>query len=210
MRLFDIFLLITLLNTLFLTLEAPSASKRPSDTPHADLIDVSGILPTVIIDMRYATPHNFVGRVLYKDKRAFLRKETIEALKVVVAELENQGFRLVILDAYRPPSVQRILYNSTDLKEFVAPPIPKYNRHGRGTAVDVTLADMKGNLVEMPSEFDEFTERADQDFSDVSPIAGKHGRILISAFHKAGFSGLRKEWWHFDLRNWRKFDVIED
>ncbi|MEM9446171.1 MAG: M15 family metallopeptidase [Verrucomicrobiota bacterium] len=185
-------------------------TSAPSNHPHPELFNVKEHLPTAIIDMRYATKNNFVGKKLYKDSNAYLRKETIEALKKVISELEPKGFRLIILDAYRPPSVQKALFESTKYKAFVAPPIPKYNRHGRGTAVDASLADLNGKPVEMPSKFDEFSKKADQDFSDVSKTAGKHARILIRAFHQAGFSGLRHEWWHFDLRGWQNFEIIEN
>ena len=181
-----------------------------SSPPQPDLLNVKDEVPSVIIDLRYATNNNFVGKKLYKDSNAYLRKETIEALKKAVSSLEKQGFRLVVLDAYRPPSVQKVLFESTPFKEFVAPPTKEYNRHGRGTAIDVSLATMDGKPLKMPSKFDEFSDRADQDFSDVPEIAAKHGRILMRAFHQAGFSGLRKEWWHYDLKNWRDYAVIED
>lgn len=177
--------------------------------PHRDLIDVQKAIPSVIVDLKYATSDNFMKKRLYKDTHAYLRRETVEVLKHVAKALELQGYRLVILDAYRPPSVQKEMWDRFPKPGFVAPPVEKYIRHGRGTAVDVTLADTSGKRMVMPSKFDELSAKADLDFSDVSPEAARHGRILLNAFQSSGFTALRKEWWHYDLGGWERYPVIQ-
>ena len=175
--------------------------------PEPELVRVDAYLPQVIIDMRYATKNNFTHKVLYREPYAWLRPDTVRALRKVVKDLRMKGYRLVILDAYRPPAVQEKLWEARPDPKFLAAPW-EISRHSRGTTVDVTLADLNGKLLEMPSEFDEFTARADHDFSDVSEKAAEHGSDLRNAFYKNGFTGVQDEWWHYDLANWNEYPEI--
>lgn len=175
--------------------------------PEPELANVDMYLAHVIIDLRYATTNNFTGKVLYKDPTARLRPETLRQLQKVVKDLRAKGYRLIIYDAYRPPSVQEKLWQARPDPKFLAAPW-EISRHSRGTTVDVGLADLNGKRLEMPSDFDEFTARADHDFSDVSEIAAKHGSDLRNAFYKNGFTGVEDEWWHYDLANWSDYPVI--
>ena len=69
--------------------------------------------------------------------------------------------------------------------------------HCRGGAVDVTLADATGALLEMPSGFDDFSERADRDYSDCSAEAAEQARLLQEVMEGCGLVGYSGEWWHF-------------
>jgi len=175
--------------------------------PEPELVRVDLYLPQVILDMRYATKNNFTRQVLYKDSNAWLRPDTVRQLRKVVKDLRLKGYRLIIFDAHRPASVQEKLWEARPDPKFLAAPW-EISRHSRGTTVDVGLADLNGKLLEMPSEFDEFTARADHDFSDVSEVAALHGTILRNAFVKNGFSGVPDEWWHYDLVNWADYPVV--
>lgn len=175
--------------------------------PEPELVRVDLYLPQVVVDMRYATANNFTRKVLYKDPHPLLRPDTVRQLRKVVKDLRMKGYRLVIFDAYRPPAVQEILWQARPDPKFLAAPW-EISRHSRGTTVDVGLADLDGNLLEMPSGFDEFTARADHDFSDVSELAAKHGSDLRNAFYKNGFTGVEDEWWHYDLKNWNEYPVV--
>jgi D-alanyl-D-alanine dipeptidase len=75
--------------------------------------------------------------------------------------------------------------------------------------VDVSLADRNGKILEMPSDHDEFTDRADEDFSDVPKEVAQRARLLRKAMFRAGFSGVPDEWWHYDLRDWVSYEPIE-
>jgi D-alanyl-D-alanine dipeptidase len=92
--------------------------------------------------------------------------------------------------------------------KFLTPP-SKISRHRRGTSVDLSLADKEGKILEMPSGFDEFNAKADEDFSDVPKEAAQRARILRNAMFEAGFSGVPDEWWHYDLRDWADYEPIE-
>jgi len=178
-------------------------------SPDEQLVEVAPEnVPGVVLDLRYATTNNITGKVLYPEAKAYLRQETIRKLRRVARELEEHGYRLVIWDAWRPASAQRALWQAKPDGKFLTPP-SKTSRHRRGTSVDLSLADASGKILEMPSEFDEFNAKADEDFSDVPKEAAKRARILREAMFETGFSGVPDEWWHYDLRDWADYEPIE-
>src|SRR5260221_9568874 len=65
------------------------------------------VIPGIVLDLRYATKNNFMGRRMYPKKTnySFLRLEAVEALALVQKELNAMGYGLKIFDAYRPYSV---------------------------------------------------------------------------------------------------------
>ncbi len=180
-------------------------SRQPSD---ADLVDVTQIIPDIIVDLKYATPDNFTGQVLYDTARCFLRRGTAERLARVQARLRRKGLGLKIWDGYRPLSVQWRMWELVQDPKYVADP-RKGSRHNRGAAVDVTLVDSTGRELEMPSGFDDFTERAHRDYTGCSEEARRNRRILEEAMRAEGFLPLPSEWWHFDDPNWRKYEILD-
>jgi D-alanyl-D-alanine dipeptidase len=173
------------------------------------LIEVtSEKVPGLVLEIRYATEQNITGKKIYADKRAWLREETIRNLAQVARELEEKGYRLVLWDGWRPASAQKALWAAKPDGRFLTPP-NRISRHTRGTSVDVSLADRNGKILEMPSDHDEFTDRADEDFSDVPKEVAQRARLLRKAMFRAGFSGVPDEWWHYDLRDWASYEPIE-
>ena len=65
---------------------------------------ISDFVPDVILEVRYYSTYNFVGRRIdgYEAPVAILTREAAEALKEVSDELGSRGYRLKIYDAYRP------------------------------------------------------------------------------------------------------------
>ena len=179
------------------------------EAPHEELVEVtSENVPGVVMEMRYGTNRNITGQKIYPDCRAWLRQETIQKLAKVSRELNERGYRLVLWDAWRPASAQKALWAAKPDGRYLTPP-NKVSRHNRGTSVDVSLADKDGKILEMPSDHDEFSEKADEDFSDVPKEVAKRARILRSAMFSTGFSGVPDEWWHYDLRDWGSYEPIE-
>jgi len=165
-------------------------------------------VPGLVLEIRYATEQNITRKKIYADKRAWLREETIRKLAQVARELEEKGYRLVLWDGWRPASAQKALWAAKPDGRFLTPP-NRVSRHTRGTSVDVSLADRNGKILEMPSDHDEFTDRADEDFSDVPKEVAQRARLLRKAMFRAGFSGVPDEWWHYDLRDWASYEPIE-
>lgn len=174
-----------------------------------DLVELGVFDPRLQLDLRYATANNFMARPLYPVARAWLQRPAAEALKRAHDRLRTLGYGLVILDAYRPWQVTREMWDTHPLdRAYLADPL-NGSRHNRGCAVDVTLYDLKtGVQVEMPSSYDEFTERAHPDYAG-GTLAQRQARDLLrSAMEAEGFSVYQNEWWHFDYRGWQDYPVL--
>jgi zinc D-Ala-D-Ala dipeptidase len=192
-------------------LRKPTFPKTGKVAP-GDLVELIKLDPSIRLDMRYATPNNFTGRTLYKEPRAFLTRIASDALLTAHRKLRDEGFGVMIFDAYRPWRVTKALWDATPLgpkKNYVANP-KRGSRHNRGCAVDLTLYDLKtGRAVEMPSEFDDFSARAHREYDDDSPAARRHAKLLEMAMEAEGFVGMSNEWWHFDFKDWAQFPVLD-
>ena len=183
-------------------LTAPALAADP-------LVDVRTAVPDVVLDVRYATPRNFLGKPAYLKPEAFLRRSTAAKLSKAAAALRARGRRLVIFDAYRPLSVQRLLWAAKPDRRFVADPA-RGSAHNRGGAVDAGLADASGRPLPMPSDFDEFGPRAAHGAPGVAPEAAANAAELKAAMEQAGFKPLAEEWWHYEdpaAKNWPLLDV---
>ena len=160
-------------------------------------VKVTDYIPDVVVDMKYATSDNFIGKPFYNFKEAWLRYGTVKKLAKVQAKLREKGHGLKIWDAFRPVASQFILWEARPDNDFVANPYNGYSSHSRGNTVDVTLVTLSGEAVEMPSDFDEFAAIADRDYSDVSETAAANARLLEMTMEAHGFTGYVNEWWHY-------------
>ncbi|HTL89683.1 MAG TPA: M15 family metallopeptidase [Leptolyngbya sp.] len=170
------------------------------------LVDIRSINPRIALDIRYATANNFVKQQLYPSARCILRASVAQQLSQVQTQLETRGLGLKVYDCYRPLSVQRRLWQILPDPRYVADPAYG-SRHNRGAAVDVTLVDRNGKELAMPTEFDDFTERAGRSYQNLSACILKNRQTLEDAMVKAGFIPLSTEWWHFDGKGWQNFSV---
>lgn len=173
----------------------------------ARLVDISSVNPNIVIDIRYATSNNFMKRKVYPVARCALRASVARRLSQVQEDLEKQGLGLKVYDCYRPLSVQRLMWDILPDSRYVANPRTG-SRHNRGAAVDLTLVDSNGNELEMPTEFDDFSEQAHRNYRGGSPESRKNRQILENAMKKHNFIPLPTEWWHFDAAGWQKFSLL--
>jgi D-alanyl-D-alanine dipeptidase len=174
----------------------------------AELVDVVALDSTLVLDVRYATPHNFTGRTLYPVERCLLRADAAARLVRVNAQLSREGLRLRLFDCYRPLSIQRALWALVPDERYVADPA-KGSRHNRAAAVDLTLADASGRALPMPSEYDEFTPRAHRNYEGGAAAERANRALLERAMSEQGFVGLPTEWWHFDAPGWEAYPVLD-
>jgi len=175
----------------------------------SDLVEVVALDPSIRLDVRYATTNNFLGVKVYEDARAFLQRPAAEALVRVHRALAAQGFGVLIHDAYRPWHVTKIFWDATppEKHDFVANP-KSGSRHNRGCAVDLTLFDRStGRPVEMPSAYDEFSERARADWPGGTAEQRRHRAVLRAAMEAEGFLVYDVEWWHFDYKDYRSYGL---
>ena len=162
------------------------------------LVDAGARLPGALLDIRYATADNLTGRPLYPLARCLLRPEVADRLALAAASLRQRGFRLVLLDCYRPLQVQRELWKAMPRRGWVADPATG-SHHNRAAAVDLSLADLSGTPVEMPTGYDDFGPRARAWATEgISRPARRHRDALRGAMTTAGFTVNPMEWWHFD------------
>ncbi|MEM6885827.1 MAG: D-alanyl-D-alanine dipeptidase [Verrucomicrobiota bacterium] len=198
-------LLIFILLLSVVSISAVWAQVEERPAPH--FLRVDRALPSVIVIPRYATDNNITGKPIYESEILWVHRDTVRALKKVVRRLKDKGYRLVIWDAYRPPFAQWELWKAYPDPEYVADP-RKFSRHSRGTSVDISLADRDGNLLEMATDFDEFTSKADHDLEDLTPEIRERVHFLRTAMFDHGFRGVPAEWWHYDLKNWPDYPVV--
>jgi beta-N-acetylhexosaminidase/D-alanyl-D-alanine dipeptidase len=167
--------------------------------------------------VRYATTRNFTKVALYPVERCLLRRDAAERLARVQKDLAAQGVGLKVWDCYRPFSVQRQLWKLVPDSRYVAEPVAgaggaplKGSKHNRGAAVDLTLVRTGGGAVEMPTDHDDFSERAHRGDSKASPEARKNSALLERAMAAHGFEPLPTEWWHFDAPGWEGYPLSDE
>lgn len=190
------------------------AQSRPPQEPNkreADLLELVKLDKTVKLDIRYARTDNFVGKVVYPQARAFLQRPAAEAVLRVHQTLKKQGLGIVVFDGYRPWSITKLFWEVTpdDKRKFVANP-KTGSRHNRGCAVDLSIYELKtGRLVPMPSDFDEFTERASPDYKGGTPEETGNRDLLRKLMEAEGFTVNANEWWHFDYKDWQTYAIYD-
>ncbi len=183
--------------------------KEDGDFRDSDLVELIKLDSTFVLDIRYATDNNFVGRPVYSEARAFLQRPAAEALVQVNRELKPLGYGLQIFDGYRPWSVTKVFWDITpdDKKKFVADP-QQGSRHNRGCAIDLTLYELAtGKQVEMTGKYDEMSERSYPDYAGGTAEQRQMRDLLRSKMEAHGFTVYEYEWWHFDYQDWRSYRI---
>ena len=172
----------------------------------SDFVDIQSINPRILIDIRYATTNNFVGRPVYPCAKCYLRRKVALKLDKVQQQLEKIGLGLKIWDGYRPLSVQKIFWELVPDPRYVAPP-DEGSKHNRGAAVDLTLVDKKGKEVRMPTDFDDFSVKAHLNYERL-PKEVIYNRALLENIMRAhGFVPAQTEWWHYDDEESEKYPI---
>ncbi len=176
------------------------------------LVNVQELDSSIIIDLKYATTDNFLKQNLYGDlTQAYLQKDVAQKLVKASTLLKQQypHLRLVVLDAARPLSIQKIMWKDINLpsgekEKFVANPAIT-SLHNYGAAVDVTLADTTGKYLDMGTWFDSFSDTA---YTISEELLYKNGKLTLKQYLNrkilrkimidAGFYPIETEWWHFN------------
>ena len=176
------------------------------------LQNVAEEIPGVEVYMVYATPYNFMGRVLYEElDEAYLVPEAMEKLRKANELLRKKrlDLHLVVYDAARPRSIQEQMWKvveNTELQDFVANPNKSGGgAHNYGVAVDVTLVDCTGHPIPMGSEYDYFGDRSRVDLEakliengEINLRELKNRQLLREIMTEAGWLVEPTEWWHFN------------
>lgn len=195
-----------------LAASAPAVAQSAAPTglrcSTAELVPLLALDPRPLLELRYASPYNFLGATLYPALDAQLRCPVALALEQVQRDLAAEGLGLKVWDAYRPLAVQQRMWDAIRDPRYVSDPAVNAGRHTRGTAVDVTLVDRRGRELPMPTDFDDFSEAAHVDAAGISPERAANARRLRQAMQRRGFQAFPTEWWHFDWQNWQSLPVV--
>lgn len=191
------------------TTEEPTTLPPLPPSSDDEIVRVKDYIPTIRVELAYATENNFTKKVIYDFEDAYLRYGTIKKLKAAQEEFLAMGYSILVWDGFRPVSAQEKLWEVYPDPTFVANPKTGYSSHSRGNTVDITLVDLKtGELLEMPTDFDAFGAEADRDYSDCTEKAAKNARMFENVMIKHGFTPYSAEWWHYS--DTESYEVSKD
>lgn len=195
--------------------EEPLVTTAPQLVQDEDaIIEKKGLVELVklddsfILDIKYATTDNFAKKQIYTMPMCLIHKSTAQKLIDANNEFKNLGYRIKVFDAYRPYSAQQVLWDAAEDKSYLANP-KKGSIHNRGAAVDVTLVDENGNELDMPSGYDEFSERAHLKYNQCDQALITNRELLGKIMVKHGFKRISNEWWHFEDTNAKNYPLLD-
>ena len=172
-----------------------TTEKEPEDDEY---VLVNKYILDIYVELMYATDNNFTGVRIYGFTDAYLRYGTVKKLANVQKELKEQGYSLKIWDAYRPFEAQQKLWEVYPDPNYVANPANGMKKHNLGGTVDITMVAADGSIIPMPTEFDDFSLKADRNYSDIdNEEAVNNVMILQNAMENNGFTGYQGEWWDY-------------
>jgi D-alanyl-D-alanine dipeptidase/predicted small lipoprotein YifL len=162
------------------------------------LVRVKDYIPDIVVELRYAGENNHAERAIYDFQDAYLRYGTVKKLMQVQEALKKEGYGLKIWDAYRPVGAQYALWQATPNANYVENPAWGLSEHTQGDTLDVTLVDLNGNEIDMPSDYDTFSALANCDYTDCTQQQKANVLLLQNTMKKFGFLTEFSKWWHFN------------
>jgi len=165
--------------------------------------------PALVIDLVYGTPSNFTGQQIYSRPQALLHPHAAKCLYQAADQAAALGYRLHIWDTFRPTTAQWRLWQYLPDPRFVADPAIGSD-HARGIAVDLTLEDADGQLLDMGTDFDDMRELASHGRMDIPVMAQKNRLLLLGLMQLSGFVFNPHEWWHYSLPNAEHYPLVDD
>lgn len=195
---------------------------------NSDLVDIQKIDSSLRIDLKYATNDNFMGQVLYTDiDKVYLQKEVALMLKKANQYLIklHPSYRLLVYDGVRPRSVQQKMWDAldsipiTERTKFVSNP-KNGSIHNYGCAVDLTIVDINGTILDMGAGYDDIRKIAYPKFEAqflaeklLSEAQVDNRKLLRLVMKKGGFYNIPTEWWHFNAftreEARRRYKIVE-
>ena len=163
------------------------------------------VVPDLKVALAYGTDQNVMGQPFYPTGAdCLVLKPLAPVLRRVATDLRNEGYGLIAYDCYRPWSVQVELWKACPKRGLVADP-KRGSLHNLGAAIDVGLYSLAtGEVLEMPSAFDDLSRRARHNYQGGSKQARLHRKILLLAMKRGGLRAIGSEWWHYELRGARR------
>lgn len=173
------------------------------------LVEITAPDFDVSIELAYATPANFTGKPVYGRAACYLHADAALCLRRAVDLAARQGLHFRIFDAFRPSEAQWLLWAHTPDPDFLADP-RRGSPHSRGVAIDLTVLDSQGTPLDMGTGFDEFTPLSHHGNTAIANAAQKNRMLLLGLMVSAGWDFYRNEWWHYQLPDAGRYDVLSD
>lgn len=178
------------------------------------LLNLQELDPTIKADVRYATTNNFTGKVLYHETFGLYAEERLaHAIVAASGDLSKllPGYTLVVFDAARPLSIQKQMFDlvrGTPSEKYIANPYNEFpgGFHNYGMAIDLSICNVDGELLDMGTGFDSFdelahvgSEREMMEKGRLSSDAYANRMLLYSIMGRHGLLPYPYEWWHYQL-----------
>ena len=161
----------------------------------------------VQIDLVYAGPNNFTGKIIYQHALCLLHPHAEAALSKAVGIANGMNLKLKVFDAFRPQQAQEALWAIAPLPGYIADPARGSN-HTRGVAIDLTLLDAEGRELDMGTPVDTMTEASHHFFAAHAADVQINRARLLAVMLEAGFVHYSHEWWHYQLPDAGQFPLI--
>jgi zinc D-Ala-D-Ala dipeptidase len=177
------------------------ADAEPATAADAGFVDITTVIPDAVVDLKYATRDNFVGKPLYPaDAHCLVHQSLAPGLAKAAEVFRAKGEKMVFWDCYRPHAVQVEMFDAVPDPNWVARPGTSARSHESGRSVDVTLADAHyGWLIDMGTGFDDFSAKAKAFATDgVTAEQQANRKWLRDGMAVGGLTVYSGEWWHFD------------
>jgi len=211
---------LTLILSSYFTLSCSNQNKLSTEVPD-DFVDIKKVIPEVIVDARYYSGENFVGRRIdgYLANKCYLRKEAALALKEAYLEIASKNMTFKIFDCYRPQravdefilwtkniddqSTKQFYYPNIEKSQLLGPYIAARSGHSRGNTIDLTIVvNEEGQFsdLDMGSSYDLF-DPISHTFNNKIKLEQQSNRVFLkNVLEKYGFEYYELEWWHFSYK----------
>jgi D-alanyl-D-alanine dipeptidase len=176
----------------------------------AGLVNIADVESAILVNHKSDAGINFMGATIAGGvNKCYLQSEAALKLKKAnqILKKNRPSFRLLVTEGYRPPSVQRRMWElvkGTPMQKYVANPATG-SMHNYGVAVDVTITDERGKRLDMGVPMGHFgllshpceEERLlQQGWLTQQQISARE--LLRNVMTGSGFTGLDIEYWHFN------------
>ncbi|MEX1376633.1 MAG: M15 family metallopeptidase [Eubacteriales bacterium] len=177
---------------------------------YSKLVEVTAIVPDLIVEMPYATESNHVNKQMYPFELVLLQETTAYKLKKAQEMFLKDGYSLVIWDAYRPYTVTVENFEVIQNTKLAADP-EVGSKHNRGAALDLTLYNLNtGEYVDMPTEVREMNlDLARRNSPYMTYAQRQNMQYMENIMKKAGFSPYAGEWWHYNDMDVADYPVLD-
>ncbi|HSC55213.1 MAG TPA: M15 family metallopeptidase [Phnomibacter sp.] len=192
-----------------LTTTKKELSLQAKSQPSLQMVPLDNYIKGLRSDIRYATPNNFTGKVLYKTKGLYMRKIAAEKMVLVADSLRKMGLGILVYDAYRPYAATLAMWQIVPDDRYAANPA-NGSGHNRGIAIDLTLCELQsGEILPMPTGYDNFSDTAHHSFLKLDKTVLQNRAILKGTMEHFGFVALETEWWHYALPNAKSYPLMD-